>query len=119
MNNVLNELLPRTVRLWLYVLVGVLAGAFSAWQIADGNVVEFVGGLVAMFSSWLAAGNISPRPPVEAPPVVAELADLDVPEVDTPPPHVENVIARHAVYEKNERGSGRQFYPDVFDQDGN
>lgn len=110
MNNILNELLPRTVRLWLYVVVGVLAAAFSAWQIAEGDVVAFVGGLIATFSSWLAAGNISPKPDLPAPdpePLVSQTS----PEVAEQPPY--------PVYAENERGTGRNFYPDVFDQEGN
>lgn len=110
MNNILNELLPRTVRLWLYVIVGVAAAAFAAWQIADGDVIAFVGGLIATFSSWLAAGNISPKPdePLPEPEV---LSDQTSSEVAEQPPH--------PVYAENERGSGRNFYPDVFDQEGN
>lgn len=110
MNNILNELLPRTVRLWLYVVVGVLAAGFTAWQAADGNIVEAVAGLIATFSSWLAAGNITPRPDVPAPEPEA-LVSQTVPEVAEQPPY--------PVYAENERGTGRNFYPDVFDQEGN
>ena len=108
MNNILNELLPRTVRLWLYVVVGVLAAAFSAWQVAEGNIVEAVAALIATFSSWLAAGNVSP-PPADPIPEPERLFNQNAPEPAEQPP----------TYAENERGTGRQFYPDVFDQEGN
>lgn len=55
-----EELLPRTVRLYLYVTVSLAGLLFGGWQASEGNWLVFLGGLVVSFQGVLAAGNITP-----------------------------------------------------------
>ena len=55
--NIISELLPRKVRLVIYVLLFLAALVFAAWQAAEGNWLVFVGSLLTSLTGLLAAGN--------------------------------------------------------------
>ncbi len=67
MNNILTELVPRKVRLWLYVIAFFASGAFAAWQVAEGDWLKFAAAVLALVLSALAASNVTP-PPDPGPP---------------------------------------------------
>lgn len=50
--------LPPKVRLYVYALIALAAVAFSAWQAADGDWAQFIGGLVVALSHMTAAANV-------------------------------------------------------------
>lgn len=60
LDSLLSELLPRKVRLWVYLIVLVAMLVFTAFQAAEGDWLLFVLGLLGSFQSSLAAGNINP-----------------------------------------------------------
>ena len=66
LSELLRDLLPAKVRLWIYLVLAVAALVFTVWQATEGDVVEFIGGLVTALSGALAAGNTTL--PVEAAP---------------------------------------------------
>ena len=57
MSNPLNQALGRR-RLYVYAVVFVLALAWSAWQTAEGNWLEAIGGFVVLLQSALAGSNV-------------------------------------------------------------
>jgi len=90
MNDILTELLPRKVRLWLYILGGLVTAGIAAWQAADGNWAVFASSVAATLTQWLAARNITPAgPPTDPPTDEDELADqwVSKPEVNPPSSH--------------------------------
>ena len=93
MNDTLTELLPRRVRLWLYVLGGLVTAGVAAWQASDGNWAVFASSIAATLVQWLAARNITPPPGPELPdpPVVQEQAR---PEPAVQPPAIDAELYR-------------------------
>jgi hypothetical protein len=85
MNDILTELLPRKVRLWLYVLVGLGSGVLAAYQAANGDWLVFAGAVAALLTSLLAARNINP-PPAEPIPEPEPLVSQVYPEPSAQPP---------------------------------
>lgn len=77
MNSVLHEILPRKVRLWIYVLVFVALLVLSAVQANEGNVVAAITSVLSSLAPLLAAGNL-PRP------IEGGGGDHVLVEVDTP-----------------------------------
>ncbi len=67
MNNILTELIPRKLRLWLYVIAFFASAGVAAWQAAEGDWLKFAAALLALAVSALAASNITP-PPDPGPP---------------------------------------------------
>lgn len=61
MQNVLTELLPRRVRLWLYLIVFVVLLILTAWQAADGEWGVAIVSILASLAPLLAAGNVTPE----------------------------------------------------------
>ena len=61
MGDILTELLPRKVRLWLYVLVFLALAGLAAWQAAAGDLIIFSLAVLGSLSSLLAAGNVTPE----------------------------------------------------------
>ncbi len=57
MKNALRDLLPRKVRLGLYVGASAVALGIAAWQASEGNVLTFLASLAVSASNVLAAGN--------------------------------------------------------------
>ena len=53
----LEDLLPAKARLVIYLLVALAALAWAAWQAADGDLLQFIGGLIVALQGGLAAGN--------------------------------------------------------------
>jgi hypothetical protein len=69
MNNPLTDVLPEKVRKVAYAILFVLALGFAVFQAADGDWVEFVGGLITALFGATAASNVTaptPEPDVEA-----------------------------------------------------
>lgn len=69
MNDVINELLPRKVRLWLYLLAALVLIAFSVYQASEGDWATFTVGLAAALVDLLAAKNTPPPVNEDTPPV--------------------------------------------------
>lgn len=59
--NFLSELLPRKVRLSLYLLAALASTIYSAWELSNGDVKVFIGGVIAALVNLLAAGNLTPE----------------------------------------------------------
>ena len=59
LSNSLQKVLSPKVRLWLYVIVALTLLVFSAWQVAEGDIALFLGGLLAALVNVLAAGNVT------------------------------------------------------------
>jgi hypothetical protein len=93
MNETLTELLPRTVRLWLYVLGGAVTAGVAAWQAADGNWAVFAASIAATLTQWLAARNINP-PVVTVEPEPAPLVTQTEPEPEVQPPSADDLERR-------------------------
>lgn len=70
MGEALQELLPRKVRLALYVTFGVGALGLAAYQAAEGDWLVFAASLGLALTNVLAAGNITPAPEAEASPAL-------------------------------------------------
>lgn len=66
MNDTLTELLPRKVRLWLYVIASLTSVGVAAWNAANGDWNVFIGSVAAALVTALAARN-TPSPPPVAP----------------------------------------------------
>jgi hypothetical protein len=63
MGGVLNELLPRKVRLVLYVIVFFVLLGLTAWLGAEGDILAAVVTFLTATAPLLAAGNMNPEPP--------------------------------------------------------
>lgn len=74
MNQAIAELLPRKVRLLLYVLVALTALVIGTWQQAEGNTLAFVIALATTLTNVLAAVNVNPP---EQLPITLEDASID------------------------------------------
>ena len=66
MKDALTELLPRTARLWIYVLTGLTLLVFSAYEASQGNWVMFVVTLAGSIQSNIALANLTPKQEPEA-----------------------------------------------------
>ena len=60
LESAIKELLPRQVRLVIYLVVGVALLGFAAWQAAEGNWSAFIVSILGTLSSVLASANINP-----------------------------------------------------------
>lgn len=58
MDRLLKDLLPYKARLWLYLIVGLVALGLASWQAADGNWLAAVLSFAGTLSNALAAGNV-------------------------------------------------------------
>lgn len=76
MNTILTELLPRKLRLWLYVIVFLALLILAAVEANGGDYVAAITSVLASLAPLLAASNINP------------------PADDTPPPP--GYTAKHA-----------------------
>jgi hypothetical protein len=85
MNSILTELLPRRVRLWLYVLTFLASAGVAAYVASQGDWLAFAGSLLATLVSLLAAGNISP-PPEDHEAKIQALVDQTYRDVAEQPP---------------------------------
>ena len=61
MNNPLAQL-PPAVRLWAYVVLGLLAAAVSAWQIAEGDWLKALGLFLGTLGFATASSNVPTKP---------------------------------------------------------
>ena len=61
MDKVMQEVLPRRVRLILYLLVGTVALVLGTWQAAEGDHLMFILGLATSLQSLLAGVNVPPE----------------------------------------------------------
>lgn len=86
MNNILTELVPRKVRLWLYVITFFASGAIAAWQVAEGDWLKFAAAVLALAISALAASNVTPAPDPGPPDPPAVESQTTV-EPSEQPPH--------------------------------
>lgn len=57
--NPLNEVLPPQVRKVIYAVLFVAALVWGAFQAADGDWLEFVGGLIVALTGAMAGGNVN------------------------------------------------------------
>lgn len=56
------SLLPPEVRLYAYVTLGVLALAFTAWQVAEGDWFKALGLLLGSLGFATATSNVPTKP---------------------------------------------------------
>lgn len=61
--NPLNEALPPAARKYVYGLVALAATVWAAWQGAQGDWAELVGGVIVALNSELARSNVSTYDP--------------------------------------------------------
>lgn len=82
MDGVLHELLPRKVRLWIYVVVFLALLGLTAWQASEGNAQAAIVSFLSTVAPLLAANHL-PKP-LDHTPAVSELTDhsLTPPEKD-------------------------------------
>lgn len=73
MENAMKELLPAKLRLWVYLVVGLLLLFASAWQVAEGNAVVAILTFFGTLQSLLSAVNTRDAP---APLTDAQVLDL-------------------------------------------
>jgi hypothetical protein len=96
MGNILAELLPRTVRLWLYVIVFFVLLGLGSWLAAEGNVTEAVVAFLGSLAPLLAAGNVNPAPtaqvsgPGSPNPSESSASNVPYPSVPGPKPSTED-----------------------------
>lgn len=62
MSSPLTDVLPDKHRKISYAVLFVLALGFAAWQAAQGDWVEFAGGLITALFGATAASNTAPAP---------------------------------------------------------
>lgn len=93
MNDIITELLPRKVRLWLYVLVGLGSAVLAAYQAANGDWLVFAGAVAAVLTSALAARNITPVPD-PGPPDPPTIEEQARPEPAEQPPSADDLERR-------------------------
>jgi len=65
MKNALQEILPRKVRLWLYVLVSFVALVLGSYQASEGNWFLFIAGVVIALQGSLAATDVVGDPDLQ------------------------------------------------------
>lgn len=53
----LKDIIPAEWRKYVYALVTLAAGVFSAWQAAEGNWEPFAGGVITFLTTSLATAN--------------------------------------------------------------
>lgn len=85
MNNPLTNVLTPRVRAVLYAALFVGALAFAAWQAADGDWLQFVGGLITALLGATAASNASwtPVPNTDLIEEPDEGGDVSLPNTDS------------------------------------
>lgn len=67
MQNALHEILPRKVRLWIYVVVFLCLLGLGSYNAAAGDVPEAIFGFLTSLAPLLAAGNLTPADATPAP----------------------------------------------------
>lgn len=74
MEATVRELVPRKVRLVVYLVVSLVALVIGVWQQAEGNTLLFVVNLAAALQGVLASANLNPP---EQLPITLEDASID------------------------------------------
>lgn len=104
MNEALNELLPRKVRLVLYVLASLVGVGVAAYNAANGDWNVFIGSIASALVTALAARNITPVPD-PGPPDPPTIEEQHVPEPAEFPPADEHDAERRRFLDDYQGGA--------------
>ena len=66
MQDALNEILTRKVRLWIYVVSFLALTSLTAWQGSEGNLLVFSVTTLGALQSVLSISKLNPEPPLQA-----------------------------------------------------
>ena len=57
--NILTDVLPPKARKYVYAIIALAALVWGAWQASNGDIAQFVGGLIVSLVNATAASNTS------------------------------------------------------------